>query len=489
LNGRHIMLDTPLAFRQILAGYELVEADYSRNLVWIRRRLNGSAPPEDIRLVGTTRLRFGEWAAPPNTAGKLFAQFFFKPNAAGFIRQILWKTPPAYLRLQYENGEAAEFRMLPAMASGGVLINYLPRSLQDLADLLAGNAFNKVARFQVFGPGTSSLQQDFEVKWIADNTSFADYSNIHRVSSPEVVSVVTDSSDKQARMVAITARDSGGYRRVKFVQMIVNETNTSVGACHLRYQLDNRVLWMMDARGAASTGVGMLGSLQVLENARCSVNLAESWPDFRGDTVTLHLDIALKPEVRATQRVFVRAIDEQGVASQFSEFDSWKPAGEQGRESPWSFPPNPPTLSVERKKLAGAENYRLIVRATDVNGAEDIDAVEVLVNNVVDVRHACHFRYDRNSKSVSLMNDGGTGFTGPVEFGSPKQLSNSFCAITGPDSPVVKGPYDVYFTFDLILTEKMLEKRTIFLAAIDREGLRQDWKAYALLPTTTAPGL
>jgi hypothetical protein len=489
LAGRHIMLDTPLAFRQILAGYELVETDYSRNLLWVRRRVNGSARPGNLRLVDTTRMRFGEWVTPPKSTGKQFAQLFIRPNAVGFMRQILWKTPPVYLRLQYENGETAEFRMLPAMASGGVLINYLPRNLQDLADLLAGYAFNKVARIQIFGPAASSFHQDFEVRWLADSSPFVDYSHMQRVSSPEVVSVVPDSSGRQARMVTITARDSAGYRRLRFIQMIVNETNTSVGACYLRYQPDNRVLWMMDSSGDGSTGLGMLGSPQVLENGKCSVNLAESWPEFRGDTLTLHLAIALKPKVRATQRVFARAIDEKGFASRFAEFESWKPPTGQVREDPWSFLPNPPTLSVEPQKLAGVEKYRLTVRGRDINGVEDIDALEVLVNNAVDVRHACHLRFDLNAKAVSLMNDSGTGFTEPVAPGSPKQLSNSYCAITVPDSPMVKGPYDVNFSFDVILTEKMLEKRTIFLAAVDREGLRQDWKAYAVLPTAAAPGL
>ncbi len=483
------MLDTPLAFHQILAGYELVETDYSRNLLWIRRRPSGHAPTGNLRVVDSTRMRFDEWVTPPKSSGKLFAQFLIRPNPVGFVRQILWKTTPVYLRLAYENGETAEFRMLPAMVSGGVLINYLPRSLQDLADLLAGYAFNKVVRFQIFGPGTASFQQDFEVNWISDSSPFVDYSHIQRESAPEVVSVVADSSGPQARMVTITARDSSGYRSLRFIQMIVNETNTSVGACYLRYQLDNRVLWMMDSSGNGSTGVGMPGSLQVLENGKCSVNLAESWPEFRGDTLTLHLDISLKPEVRATQRVFVRAIDVNRVASPFVEFDSWRPAAGQVQENPWSFAPNPPTLSVESKKLAGVEKYRLTVRTGDVNGVEDIDAMEVLVNNVVDTRHACHFRYDRNTNAVSLMNDGGTGFTGPIELGSPKQLSNSYCAIAVPDSPVVKGPYDVYLSFELALTEKMLEKRTIFLAAVDREGLRQDWRAYALLPTAAASGL
>src|SRR4029077_2305947 len=40
LSGRHMLLDTPLTFRRILADYEPAETDYSRNLVWVRRRPN-----------------------------------------------------------------------------------------------------------------------------------------------------------------------------------------------------------------------------------------------------------------------------------------------------------------------------------------------------------------------------------------------------------------------------------------------------------------
>jgi hypothetical protein len=482
LHGRHMLLDTPLAFRRILNDYELVEGDYSRNLLWVRRRANARALTDQAELIGSTQIRFGEWVTPPKSPRKLFAEFSMKPNALGAIRQILWKTPPVYLRVEYENGERAEFRMLPATASGGVLINYFPRTLEDLADLLAGSAFNKVARFQIFGPGTASFQQSFEVNWVSDNSPFVDYSDVPRGSPGEVVSVVPDRSGQQGRMVTITARDVGGYRRLRFIQIMVNETNTSVNACYLRYQPDNHILWMMDSSGNGSTGLGILGSLQVLENAKCSVNLAESWPEFRGDTVILHLDIALKPEVHAPQRVFARAIDDRGVASQFSEFDSWKPAIGQVQENPWSFPPNPPTLSVEPKKLAGLDKYGLTIRASDVNGAEDIDAMEVSINDAPDARHGCRFLYDRKSNAVSLMNDAGTAFSARVEVGSAKQLSNPNCSITVRDSPVVKGPYDVYFSFQVALTKRMRNKRTVFLSAVDREGLRRSWRAYTLLP-------
>ncbi len=39
------------------------------------------------------------------------------------------------------------------------------------------------------------------------------------------------------------------------------------------------------------------------------------------------------------------------------------------------------------------------------------------------------------------------------------------------------------------LLERDCARIVLFLAAVDREGLRQDWKAYAPLPTAAAPGL
>jgi hypothetical protein len=345
---------------------------------------------------------------------------------------------------------------------------------------MTGHAFHKVSRFQLLGPGASSFHQIFEVEWISDNSPLVDYSRVP-LGAPEVVSVLSDSSPQPARMVTVTARDTGGYRRLRLVQIIANETNTAVDACYLRYQLDNRVLWLMDASGDAAAGVGLPGSLKVLENGKCSVNLAESWPEFRGDTLTLHLDIALKPKVQSTQRVFANAINENGVASRPVEFDAWKPSPKSARENPWNFPPSPPTASVEWKKLTGRDQYLVNVLASDINGVEDIDSMEVIVNNVGDGRNACYLRYDTRAKSVILLNEPG-GSAISMEPGASKQLSNSYCAVSTPAPPSVQGHYDISFSFELVLTEKMVNKRAIFLSAVDREGLRQSWRAYSVLP-------
>jgi hypothetical protein len=483
LSGRHMLLDTPAVFRQVLSGYELVETDYSRNLLWVRRRTNAPASAANARMMGSTRIRFGDWVTPPECSGKLFGQFFMRPNALGSARQLLWKTPAVYLRLEYENAETAEFRILPSTAPGGLLINYVPRTLQDLADLIEGHAFHKVRRFQFFGPGTSSYRQEFDVNWIADNSAFVDYSQAQRQSSPEVVSVVADSSSGQSRMFTLTARKEGGYRRLKFVKFIANDTNSFDGACYLRYEVDRRILWLMDGSDRAS-GAAMLGSQQVLENAKCSVNLTESWPEFRGDTVTLHLAVALKTDVHRTQRIFAEADDESGLASALKEFLPWLPSAGEVREDPWTFPPGPPTLSVERTKVKDRNQYILKIGATDLNGFEDVDTVEVMVNNAFDSRHSCLIRFDAGPKTVSLRNDAGSAYSAPVELGSSNQLSNSYCTIAAPDRPVVKGRYDVYFTVEFAPTQRTLDKENvvIFLAAVDREGLRQNWRAYAVLP-------
>ena len=80
------------------------------------------------------------------------------------------------------------------------------------------------------------------------------------------------------------------------------------------------------------------------------------------------------------------------------------------------------------------------------------------------------------------MNDAGTAFSEPIESGSAKRLSNSYCTIGAPEAPVVKSAYDVYFSIEVSLTEKLRNRRTIFLSAVDRGGLQQSWRAYAVLP-------
>jgi len=110
--------------------------------------------------------------------------------------------------------------------------------------------------------------------------------------------------------------------------------------------------------------------------------------------------------------------------------------------------------------------------------------VEVRVNNAFDSRHSCLIRFDAGPKTVSLRNDAGSAYSALVELGSSKQLSNSYCAIAAPDRPVVKGRYHVSFAIEVAPTQKTLDKKNmvIFLAAVDREGLRQNWRAYAVLP-------
>jgi hypothetical protein len=263
--------------------------------------------------------------------------------------------------------------------------------------------------------------------------------------------------------------------------MIVSEANNIIDGCHLRYQLDSRTLSLLE-RGDKPVEGDLLGSLRVLDNANCAVNLAESWQEFSGDTVSLHLDIALKQRASAIQRVFARAIDESGAASKLTEFASWKLAAGQAHGNPWSFPPTPPSVALESMKRVGRDKHVLTVRASDINGVEDVDTVEVIVNNVADGRSSCYVRYERKANTVSLMNDAGTAFSEPIQSGSAKQLSNSYCTIGAPEAPTVKSAYVVSFTIELSLTERLRNRKSVFLSAVDRGRLRQRWKAHAVLP-------
>jgi hypothetical protein len=138
-------------------------------------------------------------------------------------------------------------------------------------------------------------------------------------------------------------------------------------------------------------------------------------------------------------------------------------------------------MSVEAKKIEGPEKYLLAIRASDINGAPDVDTVEVIVNSVMDGRNACYVRYDGKARILSLLNDPGTALVGSIEIGSPKQLSNSYCAISTFHS-AANGRYDVEISFELVPTAKMHDKRTIYSSVADREGLRQSWAPSGALP-------
>jgi len=95
-------------------------------------------------------------------------------------------------------------------------------------------------------------------------------------------------------------------------------------------------------------------------------------------------------------------------------------------------PPTPPSVGVPSPAMGSGNSSSFTFTFTDPRGYQDLDVVNILVNNVLDGRHACYLAYSVPSSVLYLVDDAGDGggpFAGSVALGSTAPISNSQCSV------------------------------------------------------------
>ena len=77
------------------------------------------------------------------------------------------------MEVEYAGGKKTSFRILPSTARNGLLLNYLPATIDDVAGLFLGSSRVRVERFRVGGSGGFSFQPRFGVNWKEADTRIA----------------------------------------------------------------------------------------------------------------------------------------------------------------------------------------------------------------------------------------------------------------------------------------------------------------------------
>ena len=76
----------------------------------------------------------------------------------------------------------------------------------------------------------------------------------------------------------------------------------------------------------------------------------------------------------------------------------------------------------------------LTLAVTDPNGADDIQAIKVLIQNVMNGEKACYVAHYPSAATAFLRNDSDDQWGPPVPLGVTGTDSNSQCALVGADS-------------------------------------------------------
>ena len=479
LGNRHILLDTPENFQAIQAHYEVLDIDYRRNLLLMRRRQQ--AEPQLLTPVSSGEAAFDQWTDVPVAPGRVYARLQFRTTILGALRRLFWQIPAVNIRLEYASGRKAEFRMLPETAANGILLNYLPVTLEDLYDLLQNTAYDQVRRFQITGPGAAAYGDSIKMEWLADKTLVRNFS-ASREQPPQLVDWAPGAQQGQTRQLTITAGDPNGHRDVEFIQLIVNNTQDGHQACYLSYEPRNQRLLLYDDSSNGIAGASPIGAPEVLENSKCAVNLAESWVRANGEQITLSIAAALRPPVKVTQKIFATVIDREKQSAAWRQVADWPiVAGGAAADSPWQFPETAPALSLADVSAVGPDAFRLRLQARDLNGANNLERAQVIINDIGSGQGGCYFDLQFAPRLLSLFNPDGANVTGARTLGGGEPLETSVCRVSLANSTLVEEGRTLTFTVDVTLLPALSKRRKVFGFALDSNGLQMNWKELGAL--------
>jgi hypothetical protein len=79
---------------------------------------------------------------PPGRLAFLFIDFRY--SLFGRVLRSLYQIPPVRIVVRYRDGSTANYRVLPELLGGGLLVNPIPQSMEDVRTLFAGRNSNPV---------------------------------------------------------------------------------------------------------------------------------------------------------------------------------------------------------------------------------------------------------------------------------------------------------------------------------------------------------
>ncbi|MEZ5404530.1 MAG: hypothetical protein R2729_32930 [Bryobacteraceae bacterium] len=151
--------------------------------------------------------------------------------------------------------------------------------------------------------------------------------------------------------------------------------------------------------------------------------------------------------------------------------------------------PLPSPVSV--LPTSGAVSQPVVFTFSDPKGFQNLGVVNILINNVLDGRHACYMAYVQATNTLLLVNDAGDAggpFVGQmVVDGSPKVIENRQCRINGVGSSRVANGHFLILTLNVTFSADLAGNRVMYLAARDLAENNSGWQALGVWQVPGSP--
>ena len=148
---------------------------------------------------------------------------------------------------------------------------------------------------------------------------------------------------------------------------------------------------------------------------------------------------------------------------------------------------SPPTADSTSPSSGSGLTQTFALAYSDIDGHDDIEAVNVLFNQTFSYSNGCYVQYDRTTNSLWLRNDAGVAWFGPAVVGSGGGLSNSQCTLHVGSSSVEAAGDTLTLEAALTFSSSFSGPKTIFMNAWDEDGLSSEWQARGTWTPWTTP--
>jgi hypothetical protein len=186
--------------------------------------------------------------------------------------------------------------------------------------------------------------------------------------------------------------------------------------------------------------------------------------------MVLTLNIEFSSVFAGNKIIYMAASDVAGNNSGWQALGVWQAPGALVSTTTAVTGMNPPHGS-------GAGQTLFTFNFFDALGYEDLGVENILINNVLDGRHACYLAFARTINVLYLVNDAGDALFPGQSLSSAGSIGNSQCTISWAHGAVVGVSNDLALTLNISFNPAFGGARVFYVAARDRnEGNNTNWQ-------------
>ncbi len=243
---------------------------------------------------------------------------------------------------------------------------------------------------------------------------------------PVNVSVSPSNGNTETAHLTYTVDDANGWSNLRFLYLNIHNVVSPLNACYVQFDIDNNLLRLLNDAGTGWVGSARPGDRTILQNSQCRVDAERSSVWAHATRMQLRVFYLFQPGFGGVKSLLMYSQDRANSIAGWQLRGGWTVPALAGNAQPsvTYFAPNSGTFPQNA----------FVMQVTDLNGANDVNEVHLLINNGFSYGTACYVRYRRAQNQLQLLNDSTSQFLGALTPGASGSIENSKCLLSGAHS-------------------------------------------------------